>query len=309
MNAEDFRQGSDRSDDESALRLASVLPSSRPLLASEALKDDLAPMAPLARTARSVAVASGATVGVLGFVPGSDGLGQPWAGCAIGLGMAGLGVAPLLYRSRAAGLLLMGALLGGAGLIGAGPANIAPGTSPIGAAMTLLAGVALPAALLFRSHYRAYRGARALLALALLASVPVAVQAALALSQAPPALEFAELGVIAAVACGLVGFMGAQAPLSGGAIASALITALVAPLAVRNAMASGVEGSLAWAPSIAHAAGFAIACGITALGSFQQLAARHWVRARAVDVHPPADDPPPAAPSAPSLTDSWADRS
>lgn len=278
----------------------------RPVLASEALKDEVAPIEPLARSARTLAAVVALAFGALAFAPRWAPAGKPWVEVASAIGMLALALAPLSYRGRAAGMLALGIVVGLVGTAGSGPASVLAYTLGEWGVLHLLAGVALPGALLFRGRYRAYPMARALLAAALGLCVPLGVTTALDFGGAPAAVQLTHAVTLAALATGLAGFVGARTPLSGGALATTILVALVADVIARAGARLGLEGPLEWGSACASAVAAGLALGVASVGAFQWLASRHWSRARSVDVHPP--EPRAPNPSNPSLTDTWGDR-
>ena len=131
-----------------------------PVLASEALRRDLAPAAPGASSARTVAVATG-LLGVLltMLVAGPRGFGLPVGGVLLVVAL--LGVVPLSYAARASAL----AAVAGSGLAVVSWYAVMMGAAGL-EAMILRAGVVVLAmALLFRAWHRGSLLARALVAL------------------------------------------------------------------------------------------------------------------------------------------------
>jgi hypothetical protein len=130
-----------------------------PVLASEALRKDLAPATPAAPGVRKVT----ATIGVVGFsiaiaICGESGLGLPLGGAFLALAM--LSIVPMSYQARAAALVTVA----GSGLAIVTWSRIEAATDL--ERLVLLIGVLLlAAALLFRSWHRASLLARALVAL------------------------------------------------------------------------------------------------------------------------------------------------
>ncbi len=303
MAPDNFDAGEPRAKEQ---RHVSIAP--RPLLASEALKDDVAPVEPLRRSAALGALAGGAVFVALGFVPGSNSFGKPWTELVIGLVFAALGLAPLSYATRALGLLTAGLLLGLAGVGGVGPASVVQTAVGGWGVFSLLATVVLPAALLFRSHYRAYRGARLIVAAAIVLCAPFAVFSGIGLHGATRFIELSSLLALGALGLGLLGFMGSQAPLAGSALSATVITAFTSQIPAYAAYRRPPTSPFEWLSTFSSSMAFGVGCGVAAIGGFQLLAHRHWSRARSVEVHAPPNAVPAPAPSAPSLSDTWNDR-
>jgi hypothetical protein len=166
--ADSDQSGSDALVEHSAIRPAEPLgrltPSAQsaarpPVLASEALRRELAPAAPAHRQARALA----AFVGVFGFavtwlVCGPHGLGIPLGGAFLALCV--LGLAPMAYQARAAALVtLSGSALT---VVTWHRLEHAPGLEPL---VLMIAVTVLAMALFFRSWHRASLLARALVVL------------------------------------------------------------------------------------------------------------------------------------------------
>jgi len=280
----------------------------KPLLASEALKDELAPHEPLARAAKVTGVLAGAWFAATALAPAWRPAGQPWLELAAGALMLAASLAPLSYGNRALAILLCGVGVTLTGIGGSGPASVLGYAVGEWGVLYLIAAVSLPAALLFRSHYRAYHGARPVLASALVLCLPFAILSAFGFDDATPAIQVTSGIALAALGVALLGFMGSQASLSGGALAAGIVAAIASPVPAHAGARLEPATVWEWLSVSASSLAFAGATGVAALGGFQLLAERHWKRARAVDVHPVPAEQPFAAPSAPSLTDTWNDR-
>lgn len=280
----------------------------RPLLASEALKEDLAPVEPYARKARVLALGAGAVFGAMGLAPAWNPQGKPWVEVASSACLLAIGGAPLGYALRARLLLGSGIAIGLAGLLGFGPGSIAAYALGEWGVLHFVAASALPTALLFRCHYRAYAIARHLVAAALVVAIPFAVLTASALDDRSLWVEVTSGVALASLGASLLGFSGSQTPLPAGWLASLVVAAMLCPILAHAGERLGLASPLEWLSATGSACAFAAAAGAVAVGAFQVLAMRHWTRARSVDVHPHGPEPPPAAPSAPSLTDTWDDR-
>ncbi len=147
----------------SSQRLKQVRPAVRPpFLASESLREDLSPLWPGKRTsAYTLQLAGG--LGILACI--AAGYDQPlgWGCALICAGLAALSRIDLTYEKRASLV---------AAVAGAALAAVCAGRVLMGASsddpLLVAACSLLPAALLFRSWYRAARVARALVAVALL---------------------------------------------------------------------------------------------------------------------------------------------
>lgn len=131
-----------------------------PVLASEALRRDLAPAAPGARAARSVAVATGvAGALVSALLTGPQGFGLPVGGALLVVAM--LGIVPLPYAARALAL----AAVSGSGMAVVSWHGFTAGAVDVQGLILRSGVLVLAMALLFRAWHRGSLLARALVAL------------------------------------------------------------------------------------------------------------------------------------------------
>jgi len=260
----------------------------KPLLASEALMEDLAPVEPARRRARGWCAGVGAASLLIGGLPLLGVLGGgmtaaiPWF--VTGAIAVVAGVTPVTYRQRAVAMVVLGLLTGVVALQGAGGAlMLADGGSGWGLAR-LFTAVAIPAALLFRAQYRAYAGARIFLGLALCVSLPFAVHTVFALFDGGGVTTAAAVLVLGILAGSLAGFMGSETTGAGAYMAYATLIGLALDLGVRG---------LGKGPLIGVATGavaFGGAAALASLGGFQILAWRFAADARRIDLHSPRRD-------------------
>jgi hypothetical protein len=265
----------------------------KPLLASEALREDVAPLVPASRGARVLAASAAATLAVAGVMPylGLAARLDPVAmistagACAL---LAAVAIFPLSYRIRATALLVLGTALLGEAVSGRGPGAALGGyrgTTLVLELARMGAAILLPAALLFRAHYRAYALARSLLAGALVLAAPFVVRSAMMVAHGDTlGPRIAAGSTIVAIVVSVVGFMGAGTTALGSAWATGVLLALASDVAARSALASDLHGAVS--PLVA-AAVFLAAAALSAMGLFQLLAARYADDARRVDVHQP----------------------
>jgi hypothetical protein len=164
-----------------------------PILASEVLREDLAPIEPGRSASRlwdgGLAVLYLAVGICLRFDLGVSGV-SPDAGAAClaaAAGVAATAVVPFPYLWRAIVGAGIGALVVALGLFRGGPLALlaGPGSTPWVETFRVLTCVVVPAALLFRSHYRAYARGRVLLATAFVLAVPFLVHEAVLTTQGP----------------------------------------------------------------------------------------------------------------------------
>jgi hypothetical protein len=269
----------------------------KPILASDVLKDEVAPLEPWAKTARWACAVSATLLLAIAFGPQNTplasafpfasspaGLARPPNDVAFAIGLGAAALLPLPYALRAlaisalgVGLLLQGMAAPGGELHGV---FSAPLEGPSGVAARSVAATCLAATLFFRAHYRAYRGARALLALASLLALPFVVHAVTLTEVGPPLVRLSSATSLLAVASSLVGFMGAGTT----ALASAWALALLAVLPLDLALRPFATGHPVGAPWMVGVSVWALACGLAALGLFQTLASLLARHARQVDV-------------------------
>ena len=287
---------------------ASPIPSrAKPLLASEALMEDLAPVEPARRDARTWCAACGiaflvfGTLPILGLLPGGLGAAVPWL--VTGAISLVAGAARVNYRQRAVAMLVLGMLTGVVALQASDGAALHADGGPAWGLSRLFAAVSLAAALQFRARYRAYAGARVFLGTALTISVPFVVHIALHLTR-EGGFGPAHLGaiiVLLAVTASLTGFMGAETTGAGAYMGPIIVSAFALDLALSGLATVGPSAGLAVLLSLAvGSAGFGAAAGFTGLGLFQILAWRFSADARRIDLHSPKPERRPANQDPPS---------
>ncbi|AUX33673.1 MULTISPECIES: hypothetical protein [Sorangium] len=260
----------------------------KPLLASEALMEDLAPMRPAQDAARVWCAVVGVGfllfggLSVAGLRPDGVVAGPP----AFVLGIVALFTAltSVSYRQRAIAMVVLGTIATVIGLQSSGPA--------VGwGAARAVAAIALPAALVFRSRYRAYAGARWLLVAAFLVALPSFGHAAAQLTLLEPHLaQLGALMVILAVLSSLTGFMGAETTGAGSSLAVAVVLAFMADLVVGRLAQLGAVTPRDLVSVLSAGLAFAATSALTSLGLFQILAWRLAADARRIDLHRPEND-------------------
>jgi hypothetical protein len=260
-----------------------------PILASDILREEVAPLAPASAAMRLwllvLAAAFGLSAGAsfAGLLPAA-----PFAVSAslVTAGAAAVAwPAPVPYWARAALATLAGLLPLVLGTHGRGPLALIgsfQGDLESGAALVLV--TLLPAALFFRAQYRAFRAARGFLVVALGLAVPAVFflgQGALA-GQTALALRIADVLLVMAVLTSFAGFLGPETTGACTIWGAVLLVALPA----RQLVVSGLGH--AGGPPIGAAAGAvgeALAGTVASIGLYQLLAAALARRARMVDVH------------------------
>jgi len=279
-----------------------------PVLASEVLRDDVAPVKPWGTASRYWCVVLGVVFTALGFSPatklGSHLIRGPEAHWGLG-GLAILvALIPFKYGTRAAFMVALATATCLLGVSGLGPANaLAPSTGEWGL-LHFLTATGLPAALLFRARYRAYPGARYILMTALLVAFPFVVYTALLLAQGELAEQITAVITLLTMGLSLLGFMGSETRGGGEIMAVAVILAVTAELGTEAVLKSSAwdVNHVLWL--LASVVAFTAPCTFASLGIFQLLAVRHWAQARDIDVKRDDSKRPPM----PSLGDFWSTR-
>lgn len=268
-----------RSPEESAIER-----SSKPFLASEALMEDLAPVEPARRSAKRWCAGLGIGLIFFGVLPlvhlRSGGAGAAIPSLVVGFIALVAALSPVTYRQRAVAMVVLGLLSGIVGLDGT-----AVGGTRL-SLMRLAPAIALSAALVFRSRYRAYSGARIFLGIALALSCPFVILTALNLSDGFGAAQAGSIVALIAIAASLTGFMGAETTGAPPYLAHGIVIAFAIELALRALFAPDGERTSATIPEVVSVAlAFAGASRLAALGLFQILAWRFAADARRINLH------------------------
>ena len=205
-------------------------------------------------------------------------------------------IVPFPYLWRAVVGAAVGLAVAVIGLAGGGPLALLAHGSWGG--WRLIAATVLPAALLFRAHYRAYARGRSLLAGAFLLSVPfLAQETVFALDSTSRLGQLGAALTILAMLSSLVALLGAPTTAATAWCAELLTVMSALDLGLRQLSAPHVAGMGPYAHALTALA-FVASASPVALGLFQVLAAVHTADARRVDVHRPS------APSALVIRDS-----
>jgi hypothetical protein len=280
------------------------LPSSRPapitppILASDILREEIAPLAPARATLRllvlplAVGFAVWAALSLFGVTTAAplEATGALIAACA---GLAALLGGP--YAARAGLATLAGLVPLVLGASGQGPlASMAlEGSLVTGAGLVLV--TVLPASLFFRSQYRAFGAARGLLAVALLLAVPTLYFLSVgALSvDLPPLTRALDALAATAVLTSLGGFLGPET--TGACTAWGIL--ILATFAARTvAVVWAAPQSPGPASALAAGLGVGVSGAVASVGLHQLLAALFARRARKADIHkilgPSAEEEP-----------------
>lgn len=250
-----------------------------PILASEALREELAPLQPARAECRFWLLGVALALTALGLsmrfgvgVPSVRGDAATLCFSAAGAITAAAAL-PFPYALRAVVALVVGGALMVLGLRGSGPLAglLIDGSLPRGVARVVTLAI-LPAALLFRSRYRAFPRARVVLAAALVISLPFVATAGLLVAD-PSAPWLARLGAGASIAWVLAscfGFMGHGTTGWGAVWAVLVLVGVPVEVALRQFfLADAATGFLTYP---ATAIGLVCASALASLGLFQLFA-------------------------------------
>jgi hypothetical protein len=278
---------------------AAVREPPKPLLASEALREEIAPIEPARQHCRvwlgviavglaGLGVAFRLGVGAPAIEPSAGTIAFSAAGA-----VAAVAALPFPYALRAGVALLLGVVLMLLGMRGDGPlAGLAVDGGSIRDVARLVALSALPAALLFRSSYRAYRNARWVLLAALGSAAPfLALELVLSFNASAPVLARAAAGLnVVVVLCALFGFLGEGTSGAASVWAALILIFVPAEIAVRalTPLADADSGLMTY-PATAGA--LMITALLTSLGLFQLLAALLGPDARRASMSRPTSPP------------------
>jgi hypothetical protein len=278
-----------------------------PILASDVLREDLAPIEPGRKASRlwdgglallylAVGICLRLDLGVAGVSPDAG------AAClAAAAAVAATAVVPFPYVWRAIVGGLIGASVVTLGLFGGGPLAlvVGPGSTPWIEPFRVLTCVTLPATLLFRSHYRAYPRGRVLLGAAFVLALPFLVHEAYMTTQGPLVARVgAGLALLGALSA-LFAFMPSPTTSMTVLCAQALTALIALDLGLRHVYAPRPADAGPVAYPLMAVAYFASVVPI-ALGLFQTFAALYAREARKVDVHRPSEPSSPSSEAAAS---------
>jgi hypothetical protein len=267
-----------------------------PILASDILREEIAPLAPARSALRALLVPL--SLGLLiwggaslaGLTPG-----PPFEASAAFITAGAAGLAALIpgpYGARAVLAILAGFLPLVLGVRGEGPLALLGAQGEVAAGSGVVLATLLPASLFFRSQYRAFAAARGLIAAALVLSGPAAffMFTGLASGQAPLLLRGVNGLTLLAMSTSLAGFLGAET--TGGCNAWGMLILGVAGARAFVLAWLGFGGGHATAASlagtlmaVATGLGVVAAASVASVGLYQLLAALFARRARMADVH------------------------
>ncbi|MEO8799172.1 MAG: hypothetical protein ABI551_14885, partial [Polyangiaceae bacterium] len=267
-------------------------PIAPPILASDILRDEVAPVAPAQRLIVAwlilfaLAFGTAAVFAWLGIF--AHELFVPSAVMAIVAGCAAL--LPIPYGTRAVLAAMVSLVPLMLGTQGYGPLAAMRARGDWLDASTIAALTFLPGVLLFRSRYRAFRAARILLGVALILSIPAEVDFAMvALNLSTPLVTRIANGVVFVTVLGAsFGFMGAETTGLSTLWGALIVTTHAAGIGLRAfGPMVGQPGLFAKHASffVAGGVGEWIAATLAAHAIFQLLAVVSAKAARKVDVH------------------------
>lgn len=208
-------------------------------------------------------------------------LGPLQASCCAAL-LVALSIAPVSYSMRATTMLALGVSLLLEGLLGLGPVAALrhAGEATFWELSRFLACVSLPAALLFRAHYRAYPRARLLLGWGLAFALPFVIRSGYIIVLGNEVAARVVAGAtVGTVLLSLVGFMGAGTTAMSTVWAVSLLLALSLDIAARWFWLGSSPGS-----HLVTALAFLASSALSSVGVFQLLAATFACDARKIDV-------------------------
>ncbi|HEX3596112.1 MAG TPA: hypothetical protein VHU80_13465 [Polyangiaceae bacterium] len=256
-------------------------PPPRLVLASEALREDMAPLEPDRRVGQQVTGGIAVALLLLGIVLRQHVERALVGDAAASLTFAAAGAAgaiallPFSYSIRGLAIFGLGVALMLLGASSAGPlAGLRTGSTTELEITRLIVLATLPAALLFRARYRGYPRARLVLGLALLAAAPFAISRGMvAADSAATVVDRVAAGIdLAVILAGLFGFMGADTTGGGSVWASLVILFLSLDIFLREV---GTPTSFGlWAEHAATAVAAACAATMASVGAYHLLAAR-----------------------------------
>lgn len=282
----------------------------KPLLASEALMEDLAPEEPWRTGARWWSILAGlllvATAGPCWLAVADPSVSLIAPHLAAG-GLALLcGVIPLPYVARGIGMLLIAFATIGVVFAELGP--LWPIHHTVGSwwLVHAAAAITLPAALLFRERYRALARARYVLGFSLMLTLGFVGFCVSTIMTGAFVGQLTSVVAIIAVVLSLLGFMGSEAPIAGSLLSALIVVTVTAQLTtvVVAHIALGVDMS-SYTPLVGVVA-FAATALLGALGVAQLLSAGSFRHARSIDFRRDGNTQRPRLPSLTS--DSWSGR-
>ena len=247
------------------------------VLASEALKEDIAPIEPGRGSGRlgigGVALALALLGLAMRFGVGRGAL--PANASSVTFAASGaalaLAVLPFSYSIRAGAAAALGCVLMVLGTDRIGPISVAGSAPDVARLMAL---VALPGALLFRARYRAYRRARWVLVAALVACLPFVLDRARTIADGslPIAARAGAAADVFIILSGLFGFMG-EYTTGGTSVWAALVIFVLSGNVALRQLEPGLYPNQGLLTHVGVALAVACAATLVAIGVFHLLSA------------------------------------
>jgi hypothetical protein len=259
-----------------------------PLLASDILREEVAPLAPARPTLRglllplAVGFAAWGAASFAGLLaPGTP---LTVTSALVTSAAATLAVlTPAPYAARAIFAALIGLLPLVVGARGQGALGSLAFEDPLQAGAGVVLATLLPAALFFRSQYRAFPAARGMLAGAILLAGPALLFLAEGTFAEGATLEVRAMDGLLIAACltSLGGFLGPET--KGGCAAGGAL--LLLTYAGRIFVTTWLKGGRGLTLAAMTGVGAGLSAAVASVGLYQLLAAMFAGRARLVDVH------------------------
>jgi hypothetical protein len=275
-----------------------------PILASEVLCEDLAPLEPGRSASRLwdlgfaglyLAIGTALRFG-FGLSSAEPNAGAVCLAAAAASCVTAIAPFPYLWRATVGGLI--GAALVALGVGGVGPlALLGNPASSIGAELSrTVAFVVLPAALLFRSHYRVFAKRRILVAVSLLAALPFIISDVIALLDGPIVMRLGAAIALTAVFSALGAVASTPTITVSAWTAQSLVAAAALDIGLRDLYLQPPPHAGFFAFTVTGVSFFAALVPM-GLGLFQVLASIYAPRARiaAASRMRAPDDMPPSA--------------
>ncbi len=281
----------------------------KPLLASEALMEDLAPQEPWRSGSRWWSILAGllllaAVLPSWLWAPPANSIALVAPAVTGGIAIL-CGAIPLPYVVRAVLMVMLAGVTVGLAFAELGPAAGLNTATQSWWLAHLAAATTLPAALLFRERFRALTRARYVLAFSLMLTAGFVTHCVFTIAGGTLATQITSGIGIAAVVLSFLGFMGAQAPIAGSFLSTLIMLAVSAQLTSVVVARHALRVDLAGAQTVTAMLVFLATILLGALGLAQLLAAVSYRHARSIDFRRVATERAPM----PSLSsDSWTGR-
>lgn len=245
-----------------------------PVLASQIMREEVAPLEPEALSCRFWLASLGACLTLLGIALPTPSIQSSFPVFAAALALLLIAAIRIPYRTRAGAAAIVGGAFLISGLAGLGPLVVlVHELGSFDSVKLVLAITLLPAALLFRSHYREYRWTRAVLAVALLAALPYLFTQVDTFADTTHAgvVRLGSLLAIVTTLLGATGFMPGETKAAGSLWAALTIAVLSASFALR-ALSTPPDLSPGPLAYLHGSVALMAAAATTAVGVYQLLA-------------------------------------